>query len=802
METLIQDIRYGLRMLRRNPGFGITVVLILAIGIGANSAVFSVVDSILLKPLPYANSDRLVMLRDTGDQDTKTPLSYPEFQAWREHKDIFESVGAYFPGSADLTSPGDPQQFDVVHVSTELLPMLGIQLRKGRTFTAQEELAEGAPAAIISDSFWHNRLHDDPNVLGSALTLNSKTYTVVGILPPDFHFANDPDLVLPLRLNADLAPARYNFLRVIGKTHEGATIQRVRSAALTAIKSVNDAASSTDGTSISVVTLQEFLIGDSRPLLLALLGTVAFVLLIACANTANLLLARAASREKEIAIRMSLGSGRIRLVRQLLTESLLLSVIGGLVGLLFARWGLGLLVSLLGDKLPHSTEIHLDASVFQFTALISLVTGILFGLAPAMQAGKLNLVDRLKLGGRLSGGLTQAQIVRNGLIVVEIAFSLVLLAGTGLLLRSFIRLANVDKGFDPDHVLTMHVAVNSNKYPDPKREITYLEQIVQNTKNLPGVESVGFVSNLPFSGNAISGDFLIQGVAFDPNNLSNASKEFVVGDYFRAMHLPLIKGRFINESDTAESRSVVVVDQAFARQYFPNQEALGKRIDVGWGKRGWSEIVGVVGAAREFAMTSAPIPTIYSPMEQKPDLLEFLAFDLAVRTRVNPEAQIQAVTNQIHQLDSTQVISKVQTMDTLIDSKLASRRDPMWLFACFSIAAVLLAGIGIYGVLSYYVLQRNSEIGTRMALGAQRGDILKLVVGHALRLVTGGVVLGLAVSIAIAHLLKSLLFGVAPTDIPTFIGVSVLLAALALIACAVPAMRATRVDPLVVLRNE
>jgi ABC-type antimicrobial peptide transport system permease subunit len=300
-------------------------------------------------------------LRDTGDQGTKTPLSYPEFKAWREHKDIFESMGAYFPGSMDLTSPGEPQQFDVVHVSTELLPMLGIQLRKGRTFTAQEELAEGPPAAIISDSFWHNRLHDDPNALGSALTLNSKAYTVVGILPPDFHFANDPDLVVPLRLNADLAPARYNFLRVIGKIHEGATLQRVRSAALTAIKSVNDVASSTDGTSISVMTLQEFLIGDSRPLLLALLGTVAFVLLIACANTANLLLARAASREKEIAIRMSLGSGRIRLIRQLLTESLLLSVIGGLVGLLFARWGLGLLVNLLGDKLPHATKIRLDA---------------------------------------------------------------------------------------------------------------------------------------------------------------------------------------------------------------------------------------------------------------------------------------------------------------------------------------------------------------------------------------------------------------------------------------------------------
>jgi predicted permease len=802
METLIQDVRYGLRMLRRNPGFGITVVLILAIGVGANSAVFSVVNAILLKPLPYANSDRLVMLRDTGDQGAKTPMSYPEFQAWREHKNIFESVGAYFPGSIALTSPGEPQQFDVVHVSTELLPTLGVQLRKGRTFTAQEELAAGPPAVIISDSFWHNRLHDDPNALDSALTLDSKSYTVVGILPPDFHLANDPDLLLPLRLNAELAPAHYNFLRVIGKTHANDTLQRVRTAALTAVKSVNDMASSTDGTTLSVVSLQEFLVGDSRPLLLALLGTVALVLLIACANTANLLLARAAAREKEIAIRMSLGSGRLRLIRQLLTESLLLSLIGGVLGLLFAHWGLGALITLLGDKLPHATEIHLDASVFQFTALISLVTGILFGLAPALQAGKQNLVDRLKMGGRLSGGVSQAQVIRNGLIVLEIAFSLVLLAGTGLLLRSFIRLANVDKGFDADHVLTMHIAVNPTQYSDPKRTMSYLEQIVRNTRNLPGVESAGFISNLPFSGNSVSGDFQIQGVAFDPNHLSNASKEFVVGDYFKVMHLPLIKGRLLNETDTAQSRPVVVVDQSFVRQYFPNQDALGKRIDVGWGKSGWSEIVGVVGEAREFSMTSSPIPTIYSPMEQKPDLLEFLAFDLAVRTQVNPEAQIQAVSNQIHQLDGTQVISKVQTMDTLIDSKLASRRDPMWIFACFSIAAVLLASIGIYGVLSYYVLQRTSEIGTRLALGAQRSDILKNIVGHALKLVTAGVVLGLGVSIAIAHLLTSLLFGVQSTDMPTFIAVSILLAALALMACAVPAIRATRVDPLIVLRNE
>jgi len=802
MDNFFQDVRYGFRMLRRNPGFGLTAILILAIGIGANTAVFSIVNSILLKPLPFPDHQRLVMLRDTGDRDTKTPLSYPEFQAWRDHKEIFDSVGSYFVGSADLTSPGEPQQFEVLNVSGELLPMLGTPLRLGRGFSAEEELHDGPPAVIVSDSFWHNRLHSDPAAVGTTLTLKEKNFTVVGVLSPDFHFANDADLLLPLRLDPEMAPPRYNFLRVIGRMREGLTVQMARNAALTAVPSVNNLASSTDGVSISIVPLQDVLVGDSRPLLLALLGTVAFVLLIACANTANLLLARAASREKEIAIRISMGCARTRLIRQLLTESLLLSVLGGVLGLALARWGLGMLTNLLGDRLPNSAQVHLDGTVLAFTAALSILTGILFGLAPAFQAGKQNLVDRLKLGGRLSGGITNAQVIRNTLIVGEIAFSLVLLAGTGLLLRSFIRLANVDKGFDSDHVLTMHIAVSSNKYPEPKKEINYLNQIVQNTKNLPGVDAVGFVTNLPFSGDTVSGDFLIQGVEFDPGNMNHASKQFVIGDYFRSMHMPLIKGRYLNDSDTAESRPVVVVDQGFVRHYFPNQDPIGKHIDVGWGKRFWSEIVGVVGDAREFAITESPMPTIYSPMAQKPDLLEFLAFNLAVRTKVDPASEIKAVSSQIHQLDATQVISKVRTMDTLIDTKLASRRNPMWLFGTFSVIALFLAAIGIYGVLSYYVLQRSSEIGTRMALGAQRSDILKLILGHAVKLVVAGVVVGLGVSFMVARTLTSLLFGVQPTDLPTFLGVSLLLGTLALIACGVPAFRATRVDPLVVLRND
>jgi predicted permease len=802
LESFLADLRYGVRMLLRNPGFGLTAILTLAIGIGANAAVFSIVNSILLKPLPYSDEERLVMVRDIGNHDAKTPMSFPRFVGWKNQKEIFESMGAYSFGSVDLTSPGEPQHFDILRASSDLLPVLGIVPQAGRGFMAEEELRSGPPAVLISDSFWRGRFNRDPSVVGGKLTLDGALFTVVGVLPRDFHFATDPELILPLRLNADSASPHFNFLQVVGKLRPGMTLQQARGAAAASVKQVNEAASSPATMSVYIGPLREFLIGDSRSLLLALLGTVAFVLLIACANIANLLLARAASRQKEIAIRISLGAARLRLIRQLLTESLLLSIAGGALGLAMAWWGLRILVRLVGDRLPPAASIPLDAYVLGFTAALSILTGILFGLAPALQAGSRNVVERLKMGGRLSSSFSNGQMLRNVLIVGEIAFSLVLLAGAGLLLRSFISLAHVDKGFDPEHVLTMHIAVSPGKYGDAKREINYLNQIVERTRNLPGVESTGFITNLPFSGDAMSGDFLIQGVETDPDNPSDASKQFVVGDYFNSMHMPLIRGRFLDYTDNEESRRVVVVDQSFVRQYFAYDDPIGKHVDVGWGNRGWSEIVGVVGAAREFAMTANPVPTIYSAVAQKPELLGFLAFNLAVRTKLDPLSQTQAVSNSIHQLDSTQVISKAQTMDNLIDSKLASRRDPMWLFGSFSVIALFLAAIGIYGVLSYYVLQRRAEIGTRIALGAQRGDILKMILGHAVKLVIAGMVIGLAASFAVARALTSLLFGVKPTDLPTFLGVSALLAVLALMACSIPAMRATQLDPLAVLRND
>ncbi|MGZ4898173.1 MAG: FtsX-like permease family protein, partial [Candidatus Angelobacter sp.] len=476
-------------------------------------------------------------------------------------------------------------------------------------------------------------------------------------------------------------------------------------------------------------------------------------------------------------------------------------ILGGVLGLFIASWGIEVLTGLLSDRLPRTATIHIDIYALAFTGVISVLTGILFGLFPALSAGRDDLTDRLKQGGRFSGA-GSSQRLRSILVVAEIAFSLVLLAGAGLLLRSFMRLANVDKGFDADHVLTMHIAVSPVTYTDNRTEAVYLDQIVERTKVLPGVEAAGLVTNLPFSGDAMSGNVFVDGIPPDMDNPAIASKQFVGGDYFKAMHIPLIKGRYINERDTATTPGVVVVDQAFVKLYMQGIEPIGHRMDMSWGNPGLREIVGVVGNIHEMALASPPTPTVYTPIAQKPELLKFLAFNLAVRTKLDPLTLAQSVSNQIHQLNSTQVVAKIRTMDDLINVTLSPRRAPMWLFGAFSAIALFLAAVGIYGVLSFYVLQRRQEIGTRIALGAQRNDVLKLILGHAFKLVSAGVVVGLIAAFAAARALTSMLFGVRPTDLPTFLGVSLLLATLAMIACAIPALRATRVDPLVVLRNE
>jgi predicted permease len=799
METLLQDVRFALRMLRRNPAFATLAVLVLALGIGADAAIFSLVNSVLLRPLPYPDPDRLVVIRDVSGELGPIPVSYPAFLAWREQTDIFEQVGTFINGGEALTGLGDPELIQRLSVSTNFLAMQGVEPALGRGFRPEEEPRSGPPVALLALSFWQDRFHSDRGVIGRKLDLSGQAYTIIGVLPASFNFGNDPAVVIPLRQDENIAPDGLNFLTVVGKLRPGITMAQARAAVRVAIPRVQKRAKNFND--VAIIPLHEFVAGNSRPLLLVLLGAVTFVLLIAATNTANLLLARAAARENEIAIRLSLGAGRARLVRQLLTESTLLALFGGALGLSIA-WGvLGLLVSLLKNRLPQNVAVHMDANALLFTALLSLATGIFFGLAPALQASRGSLQDRLKRGGwqAASGG---SQRLRNGLVVAEIAFSLVLLAGAGLLLRSFARLMNVDRGFQTDHSLTMGIWPSPGRYSDPRTEINYMQQIVDRVKALPGVRAAGFVTNLPLSGGSTNGDIMIEGRPQDPKHPLIANKQFVSGEYFSAMGMHLLQGRLFTAADNPDSPKVVIVDQSFARQFLPGQNPIGKRIDVSWGDKAWSEIVGVVADSKLEGLDDPGRPTFYALIPQKPELMKFLGFALVVRTAVDPSSATQAITHQIHQIDANQAIARVRTMDEVVARSVAPRRAPMWLFSVFSVAALFLAAIGIYGVLSSYVLQRRQEIGVRMALGAQREDVLKLIMKQGSKLIGAGLVFGWIAAFITSRTLTSLLFGVKPNDAPTFVAVSILLALLALIACAVPSMRATKVDPLSVLRNE
>ena len=797
MDNFLQDLRFGLRMLRKNPGFTTVAVLVLAIGIGVNTAIFSVVNSVLLQPLPYPGSQRLMLLQGLSDS-RDIPVSYTEFLAWKDQKELFEDSAAFTNSGFALTGVGEPEQLRGMSISAALLPMFGVKPAAGRIFLSEEDARTANPVAMITHSFWQSHFHGSQSAVGQKLTLNDKVFTIVGALPEDFAFAANVQLLTPLRLDTTVAPSGLNFLAMIVKLRPGVSPGQARTAMTAMVPRLQKIDS--DLLPATVTPYHEFLVGDSRPLLFVLLGAVLSVLLIACANTANLLLARAASRSKEIAVRISLGAGRLRLVRQLLTESLLLSGLGGIIGILLAWAGLGVLTTLLAQRLPRDAAVHIDLTVLLFSAVLALVTGIVFGLAPCIQIVKGNLQEELKQGGRQSE--SSSHWLRQTLIVSEIAFSLVLLAGAGLLLRSFVRLLNVDKGFSTDHVVTMGIWPSPVRYADPRVAISYLQQVQERVVTVPGVRSAGFVTNLPLSGSSTDGGLVIEGRAEDPKHPLNAQKQFVGGNYFQALRVPLLKGRYLTDADNTTSPPVVIINQTFARQFFPNEDPIGKRIDVDWGNPAFSEIVGVVGDTKQETLAETVHPTFYAPFAQKAEIMKFLSFNLVARTEQDPLTVVRAISTQIHQLDRNQVLARISSMDDVVAKSLAPRRVPVWLMGVFSGIALFLAAIGIYGVLSYYVLQRRQEIGLRMALGAQRANVLQLILGHAAKLIAAGVAIGLVAALAASRVLTSMLFGVKPTDIPTFLGVSLLLAALALLACAIPASRATRVDPLVVLRNE
>ncbi|HEY2912203.1 MAG TPA: ABC transporter permease, partial [Candidatus Angelobacter sp.] len=621
METLIQDIRFALRVLRKNPGFALVAVMVLAIGIGANTAIFSVVDTVLLRSLPYPHAERLVFIENVFQQAGHTPMTYTNFQFWRDQHQLFDQVVTYFSSIGAMTGLQEPEEVPIVRISANLLPTLGVTPIAGRGFRYNEEPKSGDRVVMLTESFWHKHYGGSASAVGQKLTLNDSVFTIVGVVPDSFRLGHPFELLMPLRLTPD----NIAFLPAIARLQPGVSLKQAQAALPGLIPAYKKA--DPELSDVAITPYQQILVGNSRPLLFVLLGGVIAVLLIACANTANLLLARAAVREKEIALRISLGAGRGRLARQLLTESVLLSLIGGVLGILLGWGSLHFLTSLLQRRLPQAIAIHLDVRILVFALLLSLATGLVFGMAPVVQLIRGNLHDRLKQGGRQTAG--GGQRLRQILVVGEIAISLMLLAAAGLLLRSMVRLLNVDKGFNSHHVITMAVRPSPVRYKDPKTEILYLQRILENVNSLPGVQSAGWVYTLPLTGNSTNGGIKIEG---HPGDSPNVDKQYVEGNYFQAMSTPLLKGRFFDARDNLNSPRVVMVNQTLAQKVFPNQDPIGKRIDVGWGDPSFSEIIGVVADAKQEALTAERRASTFMLYSQNAALMEYLDTNLVVRT--------------------------------------------------------------------------------------------------------------------------------------------------------------------------
>jgi putative ABC transport system permease protein len=815
METLLKDIHYGIRGLLKRPGFAAIAVITLALGIGANTAIFSVVNATLLRRLPFQDPDRIVMvwgyLPQMAQTYDKLPSSAGNYVGLANETHVFQDLAAFRQWSWQLTHAGDPEQLQGVRVSANFFDALGEKPMLGHVFTPEEDRPSPAPVAIISYRLWQREFAADPNALGKSMTLNGQTVSVVGVMPrgfefpgganmiPGLQFATQNDAWMPLAMTDEEKSSQGTLnLALIGRLKPGVMINQAENEAR-AIE--GGLPLGKIGYTVNLVSLQKQMVGNIQRLLLVLLATVAFVLLIACANVANLLLARASSRQKEMAIRGALGAGRLRIVRQLLTESVLLSLVGGLLGLLAAIWGTPVLVSLIPENVPRIHEINVDLRVLGFALLVSFVTGVVFGLAPALQASRLDLNETLKEGARgTTGGLRQNRL-RGFLIVSEVALAVVLMIGAVLLIKSFVRLLDVKPGFDPSHTLTMEVALPTlppSRYSNGKEQVAFFQQLVDRIHNLPGVNAAGAVISLPLTGASESTHLSIEGRPEAPQGQGpEADYNTVTADYFRALAIPLLKGRQFNDRDTADAPGVIIINEALARRYWPDEDPLGKRFTVGFEKSP-RQIVGVVGSIKQSTLSAEARPAMYLPHLQSPAG----GMTLVVRSTGDPLAMAAVVREQVHSLDKSVPVTHIRPMDEVFAASVAQQRFSMFLVGLFGVLAVALAAIGIYGVMGYSVAQRAHEIGVRMALGARTGQVLKLILKDGLKLASLGVAIGLAGAFALTRLMSTLLFGVNPTDAPTFATVAVMLIAVALVACYIPARRATKVDPLVALRYE
>ena len=817
MGNLIQDLRYGTRMLLKQPGFTAVTIITLALGIGANTAIFSVVNGLLLRPLPYHNSERLAIIwaHSPGANVAQDWPSPGQYSAIKSQTSVFEEIAIAQGGSANLTGNTVPERVGTVWTSSAMFSVLGAKPALGRVLLAEEDAPGKTKAAILSYAFWQRHFGGDPNVIGQNLTVDGDSYNIVGVMPADFSLSYEvmptvgtsaqTDVLLSLPMNAEAMNSQgdenYN---VMARLKPGVNIAEAQAELDSVVRGLEqqypDRYPASRRFAFSVTPLLDQVVGDVRPALLVLLGAVGCVLLIACANVANLLLARAAAREKEIAIRTAIGAGRRRLVRQLLTESVLLASIGGAIGLLIAVWGLDGLRWLSPSHIPRLQSIAIDGRVLAFTFAVVLLTGILFGLAPAMRASRVNLSATLKEGGRSLVGSGNHRL-RNLLVVAEVALSLMLLIGAGLLIRSFGRVQQVEPGFVAQNVLSMRLSVAGTTYEKQPRRMSFYQQLWDRIRQMPGVESAGGSSILPLSGGNSWGSISIEGyVPESGQSMIQADGRVATVGYFETMKTPLIRGRFFTEQDTPESPKVAIIDENMASTYWPGVDPVGKRLK--WGRvesdSPWLTVVGVVARVKQYALDTDSRVAFYTPHQQSP----YGGMYVVVRTATDPLSVAAAISREARAMDPNVPIYDVKSMEQRLTESLARRRFAMLALGVFAVVAMILAAVGIYGVMSYSVTQRTREIGIRMALGAPTQGVLKLIVGQGMLLAGVGVGIGLAGAVATTRLMASLLYGTSPTDPVTFAAIGALLASVALLACYIPARRATKVDPMVALRYE
>jgi putative ABC transport system permease protein len=804
LDSLLQDLRYGARMLRKNPAFTAIAILTLAFGIGANTAIFSVVNAVLLRPLPYSNSQQLIVIRETSQSVGTHSPSYPDFLDWRKQSRTIGQMAAINNRAFNLSGIAQPENINGYAVSPNCLSMLGLRPFLGRDFLLSEEAPGTAPVVMLSYALWQSHLGADPNAVGKTITLDGRSFTIIGILPPNFRLEDKTDIVAPIGVWAAEMMERGNRgdMGVLGRLAPAATFQQARSeldtiaAALQKAYPVENA-----GIAVAVTTLRDDLVSDTRSAILVLFGAVVFVLLIACVNVANLFLVRGAARSREIAVRQACGASRSRLVRQMLTESFVLATLGGAFGILIGALGIVGLRHLISTDMMQSTVIGMDRSVLLFSGAMVVLVAIAFGLFPAWQASQPRVQETLKDGGRSSTASAAQHRLRGVLVMAETALALILLVGAGLMMKSMYRLLQVNPGFQPERVLTMEMDLRTAQYSKSPATLNFWQQVLERVRAIPGVENVALGTVVPFSGNHNRGDITIEGIpAPDPTKFPHPDYHSISPDYTNVLGIPLMRGRNFTDADTETAPPVALINTTMARRYWPNEDATGKRFH--WGHPGakdpWITIVGVVGDTRLYGLANPSRLEVYLPFRQdfKTDMY------LVLCSSVDPAGLTTAVRDTVAAIDKDQPVFNVTTMQQLVDDSVSTPHLTLVLLGLFSGLALVLAAIGIYGVISYSVQQRTHEIGIRMALGAQRSNVLSLVVGQGVKLAAIGVLIGIAAALGLMRLLTTFLFGVSANDPITFAAASAILLLVALAACYIPARRAIAVDPMVALRYE